>query len=434
MIAGAWLVEGLFVPVRIAGGSMAPAMLGVHSEAVCDDCRYEYVYDATLLEEQSVVCPNCGFRQAPSTASKAADRIVIDRTAYLRRLPRRWEVVVLRCPETGSYCAKRVVGLPGEQVEIRSGDVYVDGCIARKPLAVARSMEVMVHDDRFQPGAEALRRWRGDRWQRDGSRVALLAAANPAAFDSTDQEPAPLVYHHLRRLADPVGQSDSAEPAAIVDEYGYNQSGRPVHAVDDLILTFRLEASGSGSFTLRRPFDAGDWRAGNEAADRAGVELKIIGGQIHRIDAFGGSKSLAANFLDTPISLDSPRSITLATIDRQIVFAVDDVELLTVPLDGAPLAIPAHRKEDGLFPQARKGSTRPLAVAARGLSATVSDLRISRDVYYAPPRGHRALAANTDGSGYFVLGDNSPMSVDSRHFGPVPHKWLIGKPLGPIGR
>jgi len=37
-------------------------------------------------------------------------------------------VVVLCCPDDAStYCVKRIVGLPGETVEIRDGQLWIDG-------------------------------------------------------------------------------------------------------------------------------------------------------------------------------------------------------------------------------------------------------------------------------------------------------------------
>jgi len=46
---------------------------------------------------------------------------------------------------------KRVVGLPGEIVQIRHGDVYIDGQIARKPLAVQRALAIPVDDAYYWP-------------------------------------------------------------------------------------------------------------------------------------------------------------------------------------------------------------------------------------------------------------------------------------------
>ena len=41
---------------------------------------------------------------------------------------------------------KRVVGLPGESVEIRDGDVLINGRVARKSLVQQRNLRVLVYD------------------------------------------------------------------------------------------------------------------------------------------------------------------------------------------------------------------------------------------------------------------------------------------------
>ncbi len=56
---------------------------------------------------------------------QSGDLIVVDRWAYHRREPGRGDVVVAR--HHGEWVLKRVVGLPGESVEVREGQVEVDG-------------------------------------------------------------------------------------------------------------------------------------------------------------------------------------------------------------------------------------------------------------------------------------------------------------------
>lgn len=52
--------------------------------------------------------------------------LVIDELSYFLREPRRGEVVVFRYPlDPREYFIKRVIGLPGETVEVRSGEVYI---------------------------------------------------------------------------------------------------------------------------------------------------------------------------------------------------------------------------------------------------------------------------------------------------------------------
>jgi len=63
------------------------------------------------------------------------DRLFVDRVSYLLRDIRRFDVVILACPkEPGVDYVKRIVGLPGEEVRIREGALFVDGRRIRAPF------------------------------------------------------------------------------------------------------------------------------------------------------------------------------------------------------------------------------------------------------------------------------------------------------------
>lgn len=57
------------------------------------------------------------------------DEILINTLVYRLRSPRRFEVIVFEQgdAEHSYYNIKRVIGLPGERVQIRDGKVYIDG-------------------------------------------------------------------------------------------------------------------------------------------------------------------------------------------------------------------------------------------------------------------------------------------------------------------
>ena len=136
---------------------MAETLLGRHYEATCPSCGYSYVFDAAVPTRWRPVCPNCGQRAAEphEGLQLGSDRVLIDRSAFLFRNPRRWEVIACRRPSKGGqWAVKRVVGLPGERVQIRHGDVYVNDQVQRKTLRQQRAMPVLVYDANFPPAGE----------------------------------------------------------------------------------------------------------------------------------------------------------------------------------------------------------------------------------------------------------------------------------------
>lgn len=55
-------------------------------------------------------------------------RLVVEKVSYRLHGPRRGDVIVLKSPRQSSeLLIKRVIGLPGETVEIRQGRVYING-------------------------------------------------------------------------------------------------------------------------------------------------------------------------------------------------------------------------------------------------------------------------------------------------------------------
>ena len=61
-------------------------------------------------------------------------RLVVEKLSYRLHEPRRGDVVVLRMPERGpELLIKRVIALPGEVIEVRDGDVLVNGTPLQEP-------------------------------------------------------------------------------------------------------------------------------------------------------------------------------------------------------------------------------------------------------------------------------------------------------------
>jgi signal peptidase I len=64
----------------------------------------------------------------------------VDELAYLSSLPRRGDVVLFRSPTPNNDVTyvKRVVGLPGEAIEIRNHAIYINGVQLNEPYTVSQ--------------------------------------------------------------------------------------------------------------------------------------------------------------------------------------------------------------------------------------------------------------------------------------------------------
>jgi signal peptidase I len=419
LLVRSFAAEAYVVPT----GSMAPTLLGHHSELTCQRCRFQFAVG--LDDEREVaqaVCPNCGQRMPdyPAALDSVGDRVLVQKFLYEFRGPKRWEIAVFHLPaDPVQAFVKRVVGLPGEAIRISDGDVYVNGRIARKSLSEQRATRILVHDSRFEPRDRGqLPRWS---FQADASEGVCASGwslqdgrfrhegfdqRGPAADDW-------LIYRHL----DP----SLGRYGPVTDFYAYNGGDlRGENEVADLGIEARVTVSESvQSLTL----------ALRSGPDRFLVRIPV---------ASNADIELLRN--DAPVELSNcrnpfagrghwPRTLTLeaSVFDRRVQVAFGG-RLLFEPFD-----------YESQVAQAPASDESPVALGIRGGTASVSELRIYRDIYYTSrlagiPRQSQKRNAEVQlrDDEYFVLGDNSPVSNDSRFWseGPVVRgALLVGKPF-----
>lgn len=407
LLTRTWLVQGLIVPIELSAGSMAPAYLGPHRMVRCDACSFRFACGLDRLPAGGdAVCPNCGERgnDLAHRADRLGTRVLLDRTAFARRPPRRWESIVFRCPAAAQqYCLKRVVGLPGEAVEIRQGDIFVDGRIARKTLDQTRAMKLLVHDAAFVPAAASAS---APRWQpRAAASHWREIAPGHFKFDSGRAKAGPLDWLEFRPLDD----------RPMTDDIGYNQGEtRRLNLIQDVGLSAVIEAAGTEA--------AGSGVLALQAVDGAEsfeVRLDPPSGliELHHNGRRAARASIAPDRLRKTV-------LELFLVDRRLLLAVGGETMLAYP----------YRR--GASDRTRSNS--PLAIGASRLAVELTQLRVWRDVYYTYTdpgvgRVRRGIGGpySLAAAEFFVLGDNSPISQDSRTLpsGGIPAKLIVGKPL-----
>lgn len=97
---------------------------------------FAYLLACVLVMNFGMMISNVGQSMEPTLAS--GDRVLTNRLIYKMTQPKRGDLVVFKPNgnEKSHYYIKRVVGLPGETIQIIDGFIYIDG-------------EVLVEDIKF---------------------------------------------------------------------------------------------------------------------------------------------------------------------------------------------------------------------------------------------------------------------------------------------
>jgi signal peptidase I len=402
-------------PFGVPTGSMAPTLCGNHKALACPRCGYPVCIGEPGTQRgdyPDAHCPNCGAANLDVAGAPdiAGDRLLVDKNVFRLRSPRRWEVAVFICPsDTSKPYVKRVAGRPGERIQVRDGDVWIDGELARKTLAQARECRVPVFDADYAPPGG----WRR-RWLADGTRP-VLGAADPAKFphwltlDGNDlaiagegsDTPRVAAYWHV---------SPDAHTAEVIrDGFEYNGHTSPTHdyPVHDFLIECEAEVqAGAGHLVVKL----------TDGADEA-TALIAAGGEFGESKLLLPPKGLVKTANRPPLTPGKAYRIEMAFVDRRVSVAVDGHEYFAYDL-------PAAGK--------RPDVTSPFRLGAEGATVAFRHVKLFRDIYYRPGDRHAgAEPYQLEPDEYFMLGDNSANSDDSRSWQipGVPERNFLGKPF-----
>ncbi len=477
MLFKAFLIEGYVITT----GSMAPTLLGYHKQVVCPNCSTEFALGNSNGQVPArAVCPNCDFSgiETGELMFNDGDQVLVSKSTFNWRWPRRWEVAVFRNPnDTSEAYVKRIVGLPGEKVQVSRGDVYINGQIARKSLETQRGLRILVHDHAHQPAANEADdwqpRWIGDQpwWQprslgfavdtrpekdraaqwawltyrhwirRGGKHATRLklaqwpsnAAMPSPSFDPVyyDEKTSELVCRGAmtdetrqrllgsskdRKFQTAIEQLyTESHIAPLTDFYAYNRqipgNGDSAVVRDLMVATTVDFKAGQGEFCIEMNDGA---EAYSWLFDTRQQQLRL---HLKGSSAPVRTAPLPAKFARENVLLE------MSLFDRQVMCVIDG-NLIFEPWELPPT------------PRGKSVPRRQVRLGANGVRLHVLDLRLFRDVYYTADGGADTrtweLSDQPNREEFYVLGDNSPISVDSRLWGHdivLTSQLFMGKPF-----
>ena len=395
-----FMVEAFIIPT----GSMAQSLLGAHATRTCPACGWEFDFAPT----HDCLCPNCHLRTplpADWTTAKDGDRILVHKwpVAFHGLLgPRRWDVAVFRNPaDPYETYIKRVVGLPGESVEIIDGDLFVNGEIARKTRAAQSVMWFIVFDQNHYPNASAPSaswpRWVPDADDAGGSEAGWSGFETRVLhYDGLDDVPRSIRFK-------------PSDARYFQDVYAYGRGPSP--ASTPYVGDFRIVAEvmvGAGDGSLQWELTRNGRRFIAETHRSGDVSLTVSSAN----DPSDPGSMVIARV--SPLRFGRPYRVEFGHVDLEAYLKIDDREVLRTTTASYSVNLDELRDTRRVVPVGLRVGAAQLDVALRGL-------RVDRDVYYTARPGltQRAYTGEPfalSEDEYFVLGDNSPESRDSREW------------------
>ncbi len=430
------VLKSFFLPLFIIPtGSMAETLCGAHSLHTCPNCGVEYAISSDRGTPPQAICPNCrwveqtdassqtNFPLLPQDAqiatrlpSAAGDRIFVHGWDYgppfegwISRGPERWDVVVFKVPSDGqTNYIKRLIGLPGETIEIIDGDVFADGSILRKSDDAERSLWMPFYDHDHAPRKPSARGAFHPRW----------VSTDPAWTTLNSRVMRCDAQKHDRGVAhfttDP--RDDSATPL-ITDFYGYNSNIQYHNEVSDIRLSAEVTFEGGDGFLELATRKRNDRFI---ARLHAGGELTL---ERERLQSEGAGREMLA---ETNVDLSHPVRIALGNADYRV----------RVEINGRPVLSTTDEQYTVTPDEARQIMSRrdhtEAYFAAENATLALRHVLIERDIYYTsdpemvrnelqprrPPNGGPGHPLKVGPREYFCCGDNSPNSLDGRYWYP----------------
>lgn len=448
-------------PFQIPTGSMAPTLLGAHVRIRDRETGYQWPLSPSEFVDGSM--ENAQPRQTITTAhepntdrllpsftkdSSSGDRIFVLKYGYPYGTPSRWDVVVFRNPTNPQvYYIKRLIGLENEELSLVGGDVFVrpykegrnetpeetwqspEWKIARKNLRAQNATWQLIFDSIYQPTNPVRdgKRWFTSPWV---PKTPGWKVDDTTVYEYKGDAPTSLEWDARFRPIDDLNHYNDTP------QLNYRR-GMPIprFPVPDVRVSFGIEPKKAGeSAAVLLKANSHEFR-GRLDGDKAVVEMRLAA------NADAPWKVLAEKAGLKPLEPGHVTNFDFRHVDQSVQLFIND----SLACEGTYDWTPAQRVEYSTGkPLAKMLSldVRPVPLSEPStylkpeLKIEVSGpcelrrVRLERDLYYqpvqhvmpqwrdTPARGtHPTSLAVQKSNEFFMLGDNSPASLDGRLWG-----------------
>ena len=361
---------------QIGSSSMSPTWFGPHLTATCIHCGQQ---SAVVQEAYDPVvttrCFSCGAVCFCKNDLHAGEVIGITRCTANASL-KRFDVVTFDTPsyddDESPQTLKRVWALPGERIELRDGEAWVDGKQLQKSSQELAAICVPL--SRFPKDIRS-HWWVVDSSSSESTRIELSANQSHLKLENRQR----LEFRYVRPNRNP--ETPEMLPCQIVNDFPFNQNSiAKFHEVVDFLLAIELVKPAIAPWLV--------------SLQSEGKQYKV------RLGSNSESHSRSAY-------VDGSNRLVIAVCDGRLLASTENLKSQWKLVDLEEILDPVNVVQDS---QITITTTETMGIKR---------LLVARDQWLGPresrvtewmPIGTEAEVAG----GYFVLGDNLQLSIDSR--------------------